>query len=66
MHCWTWLGGGGTKAALPGRDPPIQFCDRRNSPGVMAAPRPFANNLACISRMRRFEIGKPPRNRLTP
>ena len=30
--------GGGTNAALPGRVPPIQTCERRTSPGVL--PRP--------------------------
>jgi hypothetical protein len=30
-------GGGGTKRAFPGRLPPIQFCDRRNSPGSFSA-----------------------------
>ena len=33
MHSATSWGGGGTNAAFPGRLPPIQFCDRRNSPG---------------------------------
>jgi len=30
---------GGTNPALPGRVPPTQFCDRRNSPGILLAPR---------------------------
>ena len=33
------LRGGGTKTALPGRVPPIQFCERLSSPGCLPAPR---------------------------
>ena len=39
-------GGGGTKSALPGRVPPIQFCVRRNSPGAFSPPRPAAMSRA--------------------
>jgi hypothetical protein len=42
---WTTSAGGvGTKCALPGLVPPIQFCDRRNSPGCFSLPRPRASN----------------------
>jgi len=33
MQSGTALGGGGTKRALTGRVPPIQFWEARNSPG---------------------------------
>ena len=61
------LAGGGTNTALPGRVPPIQTCERRNSPGVLpraapdapAAPRASRAAAACDS-------GKPPRSRFRP
>ena len=37
-----WSAGGGTNTALPGRVPPIQFCERRNSPGCLASQRTFS------------------------
>ena len=37
-------GGGGTNLAVPGRAPPIQFWERRNSPGSLSAPRPRARS----------------------
>ena len=51
-------GGGGTKTALPGRVPPIQFWLRRNSPGSLSLPRPRASSSAWISRIRRTQSGK--------
>ena len=35
----THSGGGGTKAVLPGRVPPTQFCERHSSPGCLPEPR---------------------------
>src|SRR5260370_30294446 len=66
MQCCTSCGGGGTNAALPGRVPPIQFCDCRNSPGVFCALRPVARRISCISRNSRLDNGKPPRSRCRP
>ena len=59
MQSATASGGGGTKSALPGRVPPIQFCERRNSPGSLSAPRPRESSSPCISRISRLESGKP-------
>jgi hypothetical protein len=39
MSSGTLSGGGGTNRAFPGRVPPIQFCERRTSPGILSAPR---------------------------
>src|SRR3546814_10020613 len=50
--------GGGTNSALPGRVPPIQFCDRLNSPGLLVPPRPLCSKRSCISRMRRSDSGR--------
>ena len=66
MQSGTAVCGGGTNTAFPGRDPPIQFCERRNSPGSLPAPRPCASSTPWISRIRRFERGKPPRRRPRP
>ncbi len=41
--------------AFPGRVPPIQFCEVRNSPGLLVPPRPLSSNRWCISRMRRSD-----------
>jgi hypothetical protein len=49
MHSGTCSAGGGTKAALPGRVPPIQFWLRRNSPGIWLLPRPLASNTPYFS-----------------
>jgi hypothetical protein len=57
---------GGTKLAVPGRVPPIQFWLRRNSPGCLSAPRPRASSYSCTSRSRRLENGKPSRIRAMP
>ncbi len=42
--------GGGTNAALPRRLPPIQFCERRNSPGSLPLPRPRKRSTPWTSR----------------
>src|SRR5216683_2802182 len=52
-------GGGGTKAALPGRVPPIQFWLRRISPGCLFAPRPPFISLRWASFRSRIESGGP-------
>ena len=46
MHAATSVWGGGTKTALPGRLPPIQFCERRNSPGALLLPRPLDSRIS--------------------
>ncbi len=66
MHSMTLFGGGGTKTALPGRDPPIQFWEVRNSPGALVLPRPFDRRILCISLRSRSDKGKPPRKRSRP
>ena len=38
--------GGGTKRAVPGRLPPIQFCEVRNSPGALSVSRPRESRVA--------------------
>ena len=57
---------GGTKCALPGRLPPIQFCVRRNSPGAVCSPRAPLNRCWCISRSNRLDKGNPERNFSSP
>ncbi|MCG3170431.1 MAG: hypothetical protein CALGDGBN_01981 [Pseudomonadales bacterium] len=57
MHSSTSPAGGGTKAALPWRVPPIQFWLRRNSPGVSVLPRPLASSTPCTSRISRSDSG---------
>jgi cyclophilin family peptidyl-prolyl cis-trans isomerase len=52
-------GGGGTKCALLGRVPPIQFCEFRNCPGCFEAPRTPRISLLCISLMSLRERGSP-------
>ena len=66
MHPCTALRGGGTKVALPGLVPPIQFCDRRKCPGSLSLPRPPDIRTAWISRTRRFDSGNPPSSRRSP
>jgi hypothetical protein len=62
----TRCGGGGTKAALPGRVPPIQFCERRSSPGCLPAPRTPSSSSRCASHSRRTLIGNPCGSRSCP
>ena len=51
----------------PACSPPIQFWERRNSPGLLPAPRPRASSRPWISQMRRAESGKSsPRIRAKP
>ena len=59
MSAGTFSGGGGTKLALPGRVPPIQFCDRRISPGCLSAPRTPRISRLCASQSSRELSGKP-------
>ena len=66
MQSGTAVWGGGTKAAVPGREPPIQFCERRNSPGDFVLPRPRDSRTPCISRTRRFDSGNPSCRRRRP
>ena len=66
MQSATSCGGGGTKVALPGRVPPIQFCDRRKFPGSCSLPRPPAMSRRCTSRSSRFDSGNPASSRSRP
>src|SRR5664279_4075830 len=56
----TRSGGGGTKIAVPGRVPPIQFWLFLNSPGCLSLPRLFDRRTPWISRMSRRERGNSP------
>ena len=56
-HSINWSGGGGTYTALPGRVPPTQFCERRNSPGSFLLPRPLASRTPWISLSKRSDSG---------
>src|SRR3989304_3601219 len=51
-------GGEGTKTAVPGRVPPIQFWLRRTSPGCLLAPRTPRVNRRCASLSMRIESGR--------
>ena len=67
MQSATACGGGGTKAALPGRVPPIQFWLRRNSPGSLSLPRPLGEQLGVhLADQARCTAGSPPRSRARP
>ena len=59
----------GAVAAVPvgylrsaGRVPPIQFCERRSSPGCLFAPRAPASNRRWASQSRRTDSGRPRRS----
>jgi hypothetical protein len=57
--------GGGTNLAFPGREPPIQFCERLKFPGALCLPRPPERRMPCVSRISRRESGNPPRRRFS-
>jgi hypothetical protein len=50
------FGGGGTKAALPGRVPPTQFWLRRISPGCLLAPRPLEERCPMANVVKKHSI----------
>ena len=56
-------GGVGTNTALPGRVPPIQFCERRSSPGCLPLPRAPSSSRRWASHSKRTLKGRPAASR---